>query len=87
MIQNDLMHKTARSPIARLIETLRQDRYFPLILFILALVSFGILIPWLGLYSDDWHYFWLSYRLDYIPAFLLATGHIWVRFMILLIIF
>jgi hypothetical protein len=69
MNQNDLMQKTTRSSIAKLLEILRQDRYFPLILFVLALVSFGILIPWLGLYSDDWHYFWLSYRLDYIARF------------------
>jgi hypothetical protein len=73
MNQNDLMHKTAPSPIARLIETLRQDRYFPLVLFILAFVSFGVLIPWLGLYSDDWHYFWLSYRLDYITRFFVGN--------------
>jgi len=63
------MQKTTRSSLTKLIEILQQDSYFPLVLFILALVSFGILIPWLGLYSDDWHYFWLSYRLDYIARF------------------
>lgn len=67
------MQKTTRFSIAKLIEILQQDRYFPLILFILALVSFGILIPWLGLYSDDWHYFWLSYRLDYISRFFMGN--------------
>ena len=67
------MQKTTRFSIAKLIQILQQDRYFPLILFILALVSFGILIPWMGLYSDDWHYFWLSYRLDYITRFFLGN--------------
>ena len=46
---------------------------FPIVLFILALFSFGILIPWLGLYSDDWHYFWLSYRLDFIARFFIRN--------------
>jgi hypothetical protein len=63
------MQKTTRFSLIKLIQIIRQDRYFPLVLFVLALVSFGILIPWLGLYSDDWHYFWLSYRLDYIARF------------------
>lgn len=48
---------------------LRRDENFPIVLLMLSLFSFGILIPWLGLYSDDWHYFWLSYRLDFITRF------------------
>jgi len=46
-----------------------QERFFPLILLFLALVSFGIFVPTLGLYSDDWHYYWLAYHLDYVERF------------------
>jgi hypothetical protein len=46
-----------------------QERFFPLILLFLALISFGIFIPTLGLYSDDWHYYWLAYHLDYVERF------------------
>jgi hypothetical protein len=53
----------------KIFDFFRRDEYFPFILLLLALFSFGILIPWMGLYSDDWHYFWLSYRLDYIARF------------------
>ena len=30
------------------------DRFIPLILLLSTLVSFGLLVPWLGLYWDDW---------------------------------
>lgn len=48
---------------------LRRDVNFPLVLLLFSFISFGILLPRMGLYSDDWHYFWLSYRLDYIARF------------------
>ncbi|MCK5315182.1 MAG: hypothetical protein KAJ53_08670, partial [Anaerolineales bacterium] len=34
------------------------SRYFPIALFALCLVSFGVLIPWLGFYWDDWPSIW-----------------------------
>lgn len=37
---------------------LSNSRYFPLTLFVLCLVSFGLLIPWLGFYWDDWPSIW-----------------------------
>ncbi len=37
---------------------LSNSRYFPLTLFILCMVSFGLLIPWLGFYWDDWPSIW-----------------------------
>ena len=33
---------------------------FPLILLLVAMLAFGILIPWLGLYMDDWSILWLA---------------------------
>jgi len=30
----------------------------PLILAVFSLVSFGLMIPWLGLYADDWTFIW-----------------------------
>ena len=52
-----------------IVDRVRADNYFPWILLGLSFISFGVLIPTLGLYSDDWHYFWLAYRLDYIQRF------------------
>jgi hypothetical protein len=62
-----------RNRLNKIIAFLGRDENFPLVLFFLALFSFGLLIPWLGLYSDDWHYFWLSYRLDFIARFFIRN--------------
>ncbi len=35
----------------------------PFLLFVLAVLSFGIFIPFLGFYSDDWTFVWLAHRL------------------------
>lgn len=54
---------------------LRSNRSVPLILLLATLVSFGLLIPWLGFYWDDWpiiymkqtqgiHGFWDFYQYD-----------------------
>ena len=63
------MVKNIRTWPGKALSFLRRDENFPIVLLMLSLFSFGILIPWLGLYSDDWHYFWLSYRLDFIARF------------------
>lgn len=36
------------------IKQLFQDRSVPLVLLLVALVTFGLFIPWLGFYWDDW---------------------------------
>ena len=36
---------------------------FPLALLLVGLLSYGLLIPWLGFYWDDWHFIWISQRL------------------------
>ncbi len=33
------------------------------VLFLLCILSYGILIPWLGWFSDDWFFIWLSRKL------------------------
>lgn len=40
-----------------------RSRYFPIALFIIFLVSFGLLIPWLGFYWDDWPSIWFLHFL------------------------
>lgn len=63
------MQKKKNHLIKRITEVICKDKNFPLIMLALSFFSFGVLLPTLGLYSDDWHYFWLSYRLDYIQRF------------------
>ena len=36
---------------------------FPLALILVGVVSYGLLIPWLGFYWDDWHFVWISQRM------------------------
>lgn len=35
----------------------------PIVLLALCLVSYGLLIPWLGFYWDDWAFVWISQKL------------------------
>lgn len=42
---------------------LSRSRHFPIALFVLCLVSFGLLIPWLGFYWDDWPSIWFLHFL------------------------
>ncbi|MGD0003867.1 MAG: hypothetical protein ABSE06_06545 [Anaerolineaceae bacterium] len=44
----------------------------PAALFILCLISYGLLIPWLGFYWDDWPYSWFAHilgPLGFVKAF------------------
>jgi len=34
----------------------------PIILFMLAVLSYGLMIPFLGIYSDDWTFLWITQR-------------------------
>ncbi len=41
-------------------------------LLVLAIASYGLLIPWIGFYWDDWNFAWISHFLgagEFIPAF------------------
>lgn len=45
---------------------------FLLILVILGVLSYGLIIPWLGFYYDDWPFSWIAHRLgslEFIEAF------------------
>ena len=46
--------------------------FSPLLLIALALLAFGILIPWLGFYQDDWHhiYYFSQEGIDGLARFL-----------------
>ena len=46
--------------------------YVPVVLFILAVISYGLLIPSLGYYGDDWSMSWLAYQSHHV-AFLQLT--------------
>jgi len=36
---------------------------FPFVLLLVGVLSYGLLIPWLGFYWDDWHFIWISQRM------------------------
>lgn len=47
-------------------------RSVPLLLFVVTLVTYGLLIPWVGFYWDDWNFAWISHFLgagEFFPAF------------------
>lgn len=50
----------------RILETgkrLAASRFFiPVFLFVISILAYGILIPWLGFYSDDWLFIFISQR-------------------------
>lgn len=46
-----------------ILSSLIQKLGLPFLLFALAVFSFGLLIPFLGFYSDDWTFVWLAHRL------------------------
>lgn len=44
----------------------------PAMLLILTVITYGLLIPWIGFYWDDWNFAWISHFLgagEFIPAF------------------
>jgi hypothetical protein len=44
----------------------------PAMLMVLTVVTYGLLIPWIGFYWDDWNFAWLSHFFgpwEFIPAF------------------
>jgi len=43
--------------------------YVPVVLFILAVISYGLLIPSLGYYGDDWSMSWLAYQSHHLEIF------------------
>lgn len=44
----------------------------PAMLLVLTVVTYGLLIPWIGFYWDDWNFAWISHFLgagEFMPAF------------------
>ena len=54
-------------PVAKVFRRVRSLSFpaytFPLLLLLVAVLSYGLLIPWLGFYWDDWHFIWISQRM------------------------
>ncbi len=49
-----------------------KTRSIPAAFLVLAIAAYGLLIPWLGFYWDDWNFAWISHFLgagEFIPAF------------------
>jgi hypothetical protein len=49
-----------------------ETKTIPAILLGLAVITYGLLIPWVGFYWDDWNFAWISHFLgagEFIPAF------------------
>ena len=50
--------------IQNISNNLQKEEYLiPLALLVLCLISFGVLIPWLGFYWDDWPLAWYTHAL------------------------
>ncbi|NOY97789.1 MAG: hypothetical protein GXP40_01120 [Chloroflexi bacterium] len=48
------------------------QKSIPIAFFILTILAYGLLIPWLGFYWDDWPFAWIAHFLgpaEFIPAF------------------
>lgn len=58
------MIPTLKSTVFRKIQDFILPQWvFPLILLFVCFLAYGILIPWLGFYSDDWFLVWSFYKL------------------------
>lgn len=42
---------------------------FPVFLFLITFITYGIFLPFLGFYGDDFSYAWLAYRVGSVDAF------------------
>jgi len=49
--------------ISRLRTWLDHEWFHPLVLLVVAILAFGLLIPWLGFYWDDWPKAWFLHLL------------------------
>jgi len=46
---------------------------FPIALLFISIIAYGLLIPWMGFYWDDWPFAWIAHTFgpgEFIPAFL-----------------
>jgi len=57
------MNPTRKTILKRIQEQSFPDWIYPIFLFLLCVLAYGILIPWLGIYSDDWFLTWSYFKL------------------------
>ncbi len=64
--------KHLKSPIIyeKVLAGFNAEKYFPLFLLILTYISYGLLLPSLGYYGDDWNIAWLAYKAGSVDIFL-----------------
>ena len=54
---------------AGILKRFQSPKYFPIFLLVIAIVTYGILIPALGFYGDDFTLAWLAYRVGSVDSF------------------
>ena len=47
--------------LSNFLDSLFSEKKFPLLLLLICLVTYGLMIPWLGFYWDDFPYVWFSH--------------------------
>lgn len=45
----------------RIVVISKDKRFFPLILLVSIFLAYGLFIPWLGFYLDDWYIIWFRH--------------------------
>jgi len=51
---------------------MRNPKYIPVLFAVLTVVTYGLLLPFMGFYWDDWPFAWIQNFLgprEFIPAF------------------
>ena len=59
------------------IQVLKSTYFFPLFLLVLTFVTYGIFIPALGFYGDDFSLAWLAYKVGSVDSFFALNRPIW----------
>jgi hypothetical protein len=57
------MNPGGKTVISRIQKLQLPDWIYPVFLLFLCIFAYGILIPWLGIYSDDWFLTWTYFKL------------------------
>ncbi len=50
--------------VSRVKRIISHKAFFPFMLFVMMLIAYGILMPWIGFYGDDWALIWNGYRMQ-----------------------
>lgn len=60
---------TKKISIHQTLGWLLSPKRFPVFLFLITFIAYGIFLPFLGFYGDDFSYAWLAYRVGSVDAF------------------